>query len=51
MIGEHGGEGVLGASTYDTGRGAEWIKAHITLNDSCDRIHFILDILRILTVG
>jgi hypothetical protein len=30
-IGEHGGEGVLGASTYDAKRGAEWIKAHITL--------------------
>ena len=31
MTGEHGGEGVLGASTYDAGRGAEWIKAHTTL--------------------
>ena len=31
MIGEHGGEGVFGASTYDAKRGEEWIKAHIKL--------------------
>jgi hypothetical protein len=31
IIGEHGGGGVLGASTYDARRGEEWIKAHVTL--------------------